>query len=162
QFRDEPRRIWRRGEGGAALYGGLILSVATSVPVLAFADLPFCAFWDTASVAMLIALIIGRFGCLVNGCCVGRATTNRFGVWLPDHRGEWRRRFPTPLLEMGWATLVLAGTFAVRIGLRLNPGALFAGVLAAYAAGRFVLERTREIDGALRASTANLAFSVML
>src|SRR2546428_13889696 len=33
QFRIDPRRIWRRTQGGSAVYGGLVLSVLVSGPV---------------------------------------------------------------------------------------------------------------------------------
>jgi phosphatidylglycerol:prolipoprotein diacylglycerol transferase len=125
RFRAEPRVAWRTSQGGASLYGGLVLGVVASIPVLALADVPFWSFWDAASVTMLVGLIFTRFGCAMNGCCGGR-----FG------------RFPTQLLEAGWAAIVLAGAIAVRG--TLPDGALFAGVVAAYGAGRAVLEPTRE------------------
>lgn len=159
-YRREPRRIWRRSEGGAALYGGLLLSVLVSVPVLASFELPFWRFWDTASYTMLIGLIFTRVGCLMHGCCAGRATSGRLGVWLPDHHGVWQRRIPTPLLEAGWAALVLAAAALARAGAP-SAGAVFLGVLAAYGAGRLLLETTRASAGS-GGSRANIAFSALL
>lgn len=157
-FRREPGRIWRRSEGGAALHGGLLLSVVVSVPVLALLETPFWRFWDAASYTMLIGLIFTRAGCLMHGCCAGRATSGRLGVWLPDHRGVWQRRIPTPLLEAGWAALVLAG--AVLAGAPF-AGAVFLGVLAAYGAGRLLLEPTRASAGS-GGSRANIGVSALL
>ena len=34
-YRREPRRIWRHAEGGLTLYGGLVLSLVLSPPILA-------------------------------------------------------------------------------------------------------------------------------
>jgi phosphatidylglycerol---prolipoprotein diacylglyceryl transferase len=158
RYRAEPRRIWSRSEGGSALYGGLVLSVGVSVPVLSLADLPFWAFWDAASITMLVGLILTRIGCLMNGCCAGRETSGVFGVWLPNHRGEWRRRFPTPLLEAGWASVVLAWALATRTDLPF-AGATFASVIAAYAAGRLVLDSTREHASVARAWRSNFVIS---
>jgi phosphatidylglycerol:prolipoprotein diacylglycerol transferase len=159
-YRRELRRIWRRSEGGAALHGGLLLSLVVSVPLLALLEIPFWTFWDAASYTMLIGLIFTRVGCLMNGCCAGRATSGRLGVWLPDHHGVWRRRIPTPLLEAGWAALVLAGAALAHAG---SPfaGAVFLGVLAAYGAGRLLLEPTRASAGS-RGSGANIVFSALL
>src|SRR5437899_4670584 len=42
-YRREPRRIWRASEGGAAMYGGLLIAVPLSVPVLAILGLSFGA-----------------------------------------------------------------------------------------------------------------------
>ena len=78
-YRREPRRIWRRSEGGAALHGGLLLSVVVSVPLLALVEIPFWRFWDAASYTMLIGLIFTRVGCLMNGCCAGRAAPGPAG-----------------------------------------------------------------------------------
>lgn len=143
RYRAKPRRIWRRAEGGSALYGGLVLAVAVSVPVLVGAGLDFWAFWDAAAITMLVGLVFTRVGCLMHGCCAGRETTGRLGVRLPNDRGEWRRRYPAPLLEAGWALLVLAAALAIRPDASFH-GAAFAVVVGAYAAGRLVLEPTRE------------------
>jgi phosphatidylglycerol---prolipoprotein diacylglyceryl transferase len=137
-FRSDPRRMWRRGDGGMSLYGGLVLGVVASIPVLAVADLPFRSFWDAAAVTMLVGLIVTRIGCVLNGCCAGR-----FSV-------------PAPLLEAAWAAVVLAAAVAVRPHLA-HAGTLFALVVAAYAAGRVVLEPAR-----VERSRLNLAFSACL
>lgn len=159
-YRREPRRIWRRSEGGSAVYGGLVLSLAVSVPLLGLIGLPFWTFWDAASFTMLIGLVFTRVGCLMNACCGGRATSSRLGVWLPDDRGVWRRRVPTPLLEAGWAAVMLAGASLAHTG-RPFAGAVFLGVLAAYGTGRLLLEPTRASAGS-RGSKANLMFSALL
>ena len=140
--RRRARLIWERSEGGAALYGGLVMSVALSGPLLAVLDLPFWTFWDAGALAMLVGLSVTRLGCVMNGCCSGRATSGRLALWLPDHRGVWRRRVPTPLLEAAWALCVLAAGTAAQAG-DAFPGAVFLGSLVAYGAGRLVLEPTR-------------------
>jgi phosphatidylglycerol---prolipoprotein diacylglyceryl transferase len=158
-FRADPHRIWRRSEGGMALYGGLVLGMAASVPLLAFAGLPFWRYWDAASITMLVGLVLTRVGCLMHGCCAGRATSGRVRMWLPDHQGRWEHRFPTPLLEAVWGLLVLGVALAARPEIS-RPGALFAGVAGAYAAARIVLEPTRET--AREGPPLNIAFSATL
>jgi phosphatidylglycerol:prolipoprotein diacylglycerol transferase len=157
-YRAEPRRIWRRADGGAALYGGFVLSVAVSVPLLRVAELPFWRFWDAASVTMLVGLIVTRAGCLMHGCCAGRATRGPLGIWLPNDRGEWQRRFPTPILEAAWASIVLTLALVARPSLTFS-GALFAVIAGGYGAGRLLLEPTRESSRHGRISRANIAFS---
>jgi phosphatidylglycerol:prolipoprotein diacylglycerol transferase len=160
-YRAHPELIWSRSRGGSALYGGLVLSVAVSVPVLALAGLPFRMFWDAAILTMLTGVVLTRFGCLMHGCCAGRRTSGALGLWLPNHRGEWARRVPTQLLEAGWALLVLVTALLVRPSLPF-AGALFAFVVGAYAAGRLVLELTRESDEPKRTIWVNVAFSALL
>jgi phosphatidylglycerol:prolipoprotein diacylglycerol transferase len=106
-YRREPWRIWRRSEGGAAAQGGVVLSVSVSPPLLTALRIPFGAFWDVATFVMLIWLIFGRLGCLLHGCCSGRPSAGPLTLELPDHRGIWRRRIPTQLLEAGWGVLIL-------------------------------------------------------
>jgi phosphatidylglycerol---prolipoprotein diacylglyceryl transferase len=158
----DPKRLWRTQEGGAGLYGGLVLSFAVSPPVLAVAGLDFWRFWDAAAVVLLIGMIVTRFGCLMNGCCAGRVAGWPLGLWLPNHAGEWRRRYPTQLLEAGWSGVVLAAEMAAQPYLPF-PGALFLSAAAAYAASRLVLEPLRENAAkGSRSTRMNLAFSAVL
>ena len=159
-YRREPGRIWRRAEGGSALHGGLLLMLAVSVALLAIVDIPFLAYWDAASFTLLIGIVFTRIGCVMNGCCAGRPTSSRVGVWLPDHCGVWQRRVPTQLLEAAWAMLVLAGA-AIAFAARPTAGAVFFGVLAAAGAGRLVLETTRLTAGSA-GSKANIAVSSLM
>src|SRR5262249_35439152 len=109
-YRRDPGRIWRRSEGGAAMYGGLVLAFLLSLPLLAGLSLPVGAFWDAATVTMLIGMVFTRAGCLLNGCCAGRPAEGPLALWLPDARGVWRRRLPTQLLEGGLGAVLLAGS----------------------------------------------------
>jgi phosphatidylglycerol---prolipoprotein diacylglyceryl transferase len=147
-YRGERRRIVARSEGGSALFGGLALAFAASVPVLSVAGLPLWAFWDAASVTMLVGLIFTRIGCLMNGCCAGRTTTGPLGLWLPNAFGEWQRRYPTQLLEAVWAGVLLVLALATRSV--LFEGALFVAVVGLYCAGRVALEAAREQSHAPR------------
>ncbi len=142
-YREEPRRIWRRSEGGAALYGGLVLSLLASLPLLNMLQIPFWAFWDVGIFVILTGMVFTRIGCLLNGCCAGRPTNGRLSLYLPNHRGIWQQRIPTQLLEAGLAIFLLAGAVAIWNKLPF-PGALFLYALAGYAMGRFILESIRE------------------
>src|SRR2546421_62839 len=53
-YRRAPRRIWPRSDGGAALYGGLGLALLISPPLLRAVGLPLGAFWDVATITILI------------------------------------------------------------------------------------------------------------
>jgi phosphatidylglycerol:prolipoprotein diacylglycerol transferase len=160
-YRREPWRIWRRSEGGAAVQGGVVLSVVVSPPLLTALQIPFGAFWDVAAFVMLIWLIFGRFGCLLHGCCSGRPSAGPLTLELPDHRGIWRRRIPTQLLEAGWALLVLFGALGL-FHRSPFPGALFLSALAAYGIGRIALEPMREHRDRRRGMTIQQVISAGL
>jgi phosphatidylglycerol:prolipoprotein diacylglycerol transferase len=147
---------------GAGLYGGLVLSFAVSWPVLRLAGLEFWRFWDGAAIVLLVGMAVTRIGCLMNGCCSGRETHGPFGLWLPDHHGEWKRRYPTQLLEAAWAATILIVAVSLH-GPSDRPGVLFLGSAAAYGIGRVGLELLRdEAAGRPLPTRINVAFSALL
>ena len=160
-YRKYPRRIWDRTDGGAAQYGGLALVLPLSLPLLRGLRLPLGAFWDIGVISILTGMIFARFGCLLNGCCAGRASESWLSVNLPNHRGVWRRRIPTQCLEAAWGGILLVSAVAVWRWLPF-PGALFLGATAAYACGRLVLESLREQEPSTGRLTAYHGFSVAL
>ena len=142
-YRREPSRIWRRSDGGAALYGGLLVSFLVSLPMLGALGIPLGAFWDVATITILVGMVFTKVGCLLNGCCAGHPTEGRLALYLPNAQGVRCRRVPSQLLEAGLAALLLLGSVEVWNRLPFD-GALFLSALAAYGAGRWGLESTRE------------------
>jgi phosphatidylglycerol:prolipoprotein diacylglycerol transferase len=142
-YRHDKRRIWRRSEGGMTLYGGLVLALALSPAVLNAFRLPFVAFWDAATFTILAGMTFTRVGCLLNGCCSGRSTDGRFGLWLPDHQGRRQRRYPVQLLELAGSLLLLGGS-AVLLAVGAPHGTICGFALAGYAATRFAIDPLRE------------------
>ncbi|MEV8434926.1 prolipoprotein diacylglyceryl transferase family protein [Streptomyces chartreusis] len=160
-----PRRA-RIGPGQNAdtgLYGGLIASLVASPFVLAAVGLDFWRFWDGAAVILLVGMAVTRFGCLMSSCCAGRETQGFLGIWLPDHVGRWRRRYPTQLLEAAWSAAILVAELCVFSAPVPVAGGLFLSAAAAYGAGRTGLEMLRE-DASTRAihTRMNLGFSAIL
>ena len=165
-FRNDRARIWRRSEGGMAMYGGLLADVPLSIPLLYVMHLPFAKFWDAATFAILTGMIFTRFGCLLNGCCSGRESTSWFALDLPDYRGIRRRRVPTQLLEAAWATVLLAAAFLLR-GREPFDGAIFCSAVLAYGAGRYFLQklrddRTASDTGIIQLTSAMLALAGLI
>jgi phosphatidylglycerol:prolipoprotein diacylglycerol transferase len=158
-YRHNRARIWRRSEGGMAMYGGLLLTVPLSFPLLRIMGLSFAKFWDAATFAMLVGMIFTRFGCLLGGCCGGRPSTSWLALKLPDHRGIRRRRWPTQLLEAGWAAVLLIAASGLR-GHAPFDGAIFCSALLAYGIGRFFLQKLR--DDAIASDTGMIQFTSVL
>jgi len=160
RFRGRADRIWNRREGGAAQYGGLLVILPLSVPLLLVLRLPIGSFWDVTAFTILVGMIFTRIGCFLNGCCAGRPV-KRWGVCLPNHLGMWERRVPTQCLEAAWATVLLVG--AVALWERLPfPGALFLLVAGGYAIGRLVLESAREHAPGIGKFTVHHAISLLI
>lgn len=142
-FRLRGQRIFRPLDAGAAQDGGLVLCVIASIPILELLDLPFRMFWDNATLTLLVGAAVTRVGCLMNGCCAGRPTEGLLAALLPNHRGEWRHRYPTPLLEAILALALLAGALFARSTQPPN-GIIFASALMLHAVGRALIALTRE------------------
>ena len=160
-FWDEPSRLWRYSDGGAAMYGGLFLAVPLSVPATQLVGIPFATFWDTAAFTMLIGMIVTRAGCLLNGCCAGRATHAWYGINLPDERGVWARRIPNQILEAAWGLIVLVGAIGLWLR-RPFEGAVIFYTLGAYGAGRIGLELVRDVQDRLGGVRLQQAISIVL
>jgi len=160
-YRENPHSIWNPNEGGATMYGGLMVVLFSSAPLLAILGLPLGKFWDATVFGLLILLIFGRIGCLLNGCCAGRASRSSISVRLPNSKGVWERRIPTQVLEAAWAATLFVGAIAVWRWLPF-PGALFLVVAMAYGAGRLGLESMRELAQGAGRFTMNHAISMVL
>lgn len=160
-LRNEPGRILQHAGTGAALYGGLLAALAASVPLLHLLHVPIGAFWDAAAVGMLVALIPGRIGCLLNGCCCGRASNSVLAIELPDHADVRRRRLPVQVFEAAWAAVLLAGTGLVW-NHRPFDGSVFLLVVAAYGAARLALEPMRESSDRIGGINVQRAISAVL
>jgi phosphatidylglycerol---prolipoprotein diacylglyceryl transferase len=73
-------------------------AVVVAAAALAGPGIPAGAFLAAAAPALLIGMAIGRPGCFWAGCCTGRATAARWGIWSSDRRLGCRRA-PAQLLE---------------------------------------------------------------
>jgi phosphatidylglycerol---prolipoprotein diacylglyceryl transferase len=158
-YRRDLRRIWRHSEGGMTLYGGLVLALVLSPVILVPLGLGFAAFWDGATFTILVGMVFARGGCLLNGCCAGRQSDGRLGLWLPDHTGRWQRRYPVQLLELASALALLSGS-ATLLEIGTPRGTIYVFALAGYAGARFAIDplRERSTDGAVGRPVALAAF----
>ena len=105
-------------------------AVAAAAPVAGL-GIPAGAYYATAVPGLLIRMAIGRPGCFWAGCCTGRPTASRWGIWSSD-RIVGCRRFPAQWLE---ALAALAtGLAALAVVLSLGPGRSGPVAIAALAA----------------------------
>jgi phosphatidylglycerol---prolipoprotein diacylglyceryl transferase len=121
---------------------GFITGVAAVVAaaLLAGTGIPAGAYLGAVGPALLIGMAIGRPGCFWAGCCTGRPTAARRGIWSSDRRVGCRRE-PAQLLEALAALVIGVAVLAVVLlaGLQRAAPASVAG-LAAYTLSRqFIL-----------------------
>ncbi len=158
-FLREVQSTWRRSQLGFGAYAGLIAAMPLSVPVLRVLRLAFAPFWAVAICTLLVTVFFIKAGCLLNGCCCGRATRYWFGLGFADHRGVRRRRVPSQLLEMIFAAMLLAvATFARD----LEPftGAMFLSAIVGLSAVRYILWQRRDDDDGCAIRTTFIARAI--
>ncbi len=159
-YRQHPQLILARNDGGLALYGGLLLALLCSWPLLTALDIPPARFWDGAAVVILVGMVLTKIGCHLNGCCAGRPTTAWWGVQLRRDGGRFKRT-PAQLLESALALTLLVTLLAASTHLPFD-GALFWWASLGYAASRFVLEGMRDTFDQKHLMNSNRWISVAL
>lgn len=125
------RRRERRMEGWCiqGFLAGIAVAAAAS---FALFRMPVGVFLDASTPGVLIGMAIGRLGCFFGGCCAGRPTRSRWGLWSVLDQRVGMRRIPTQFMESLIALGIgLAALIAI---LSYGPfgGAIFVAGIAAY------------------------------
>ncbi len=77
---------------------------------------------DLAALPWALANLLGRVGCLANGCCYGLPTDSWLGMYLPGENGVWAMRYPTQLMSFLANLLILLVLMGVEwYGRRRTP-----------------------------------------
>jgi phosphatidylglycerol:prolipoprotein diacylglycerol transferase len=117
--------------------GAAVVVVAVA---LAGAGIPAGVYLSVTAAAVLIGIAIGRPGCFWAGCCTGRPTVSRWGIWSSDRRLGCRR-LPAQLLE-ALASLVIGGAVLaviLTLGLARSGPVAVAGLTAYTLARQFIV-----------------------
>ena len=123
--RDEHRRDGWCIQG--LVSGVAVVGVASAAAV----GVPVGTFLDVTAPGLLFGMAVGRVGCFFAGCCYGRPTSSRWGIWSSDRR-LGVRRIPTQLLESLLAAAVAAGALAGSLAEPVLRGGILMAALGAY------------------------------
>jgi phosphatidylglycerol:prolipoprotein diacylglycerol transferase len=124
---------------GMCIQGFVLGAIGTLVVGARAAGVAVGALLDVTAPGLLFGMTIGRFGCFFGGCCAGRPTASRWGLWSSDRR-LGVRRIPVQLLESAVALVVgLAALLAMLARPPQPAGVVFVGAIAAYTLGRQLL-----------------------
>ncbi|MBN2269172.1 MAG: prolipoprotein diacylglyceryl transferase [Sedimentisphaerales bacterium] len=90
EFCSQPLAVFAIWKGGLELLGGVFGAIAVIILYLIYHKLPLRQYLDILAIGLMAALMFGRIGCFLNGCCYGKPTD------LP-----WAVRFPYNSLAYG-------------------------------------------------------------
>ena len=141
-------RIFKIWEGGMVYYGGLAGACLVATAYILWQRLNWPKWADLFAPTAMLALVFGRIGCFLNGCCYGSVAPS----WLP-----WKVKYPSFNLPLHLAAIPLhptpiyESTIAAIIFLFLAwrsrhkkfNGEIFWLMLILYAVARFFLEFLR-------------------
>jgi phosphatidylglycerol:prolipoprotein diacylglycerol transferase len=129
--------------GGLVYYGGLIGSTLAGIGYLVWKKLPIWKIADVLAPSIALGSVFGRIGCLLNGCCYGRACDLPWAIHFPaDHQTGGAPVHPTEIYD-ALLNLVLYVFLAWLFRRKKFDGQIFATYLIIYAVFRSVVEYFR-------------------
>jgi phosphatidylglycerol---prolipoprotein diacylglyceryl transferase len=144
-----PRARWTEvfmvQRGGLVYYGGLI---GASLACIAFArrrKLPLWKLADIFAPSIALGYVFGRIGCLMNGCCYGRACSLPWAIRFPEGNPLDPPTFPVHPAQVYDSLLNLGFYFGLAWLYRRKrfDGQIFATYLMGYALLRSFVETFR-------------------
>ena len=141
EFADKPWRdifmVWR---GGLVFYGGLIGASLATIFYARARKIPLWKLADALAPSISLGYFFGRLGCLMNGCCYGRATDLPWAIHFPPGHPTYPKGVhPTELYE-SFLGLGLYAALAWLYRRKRFDGQIFAIYLMCYAALRSFVE----------------------
>ncbi len=155
-YLEDPIQILYAWNGGFTFFGGLISGLLAGWFYLKTTkEKQQGLFFDFFTPVISLGYIIGRLGCLLNGCCYGKTCQFPWALRFVDESGGYLWRHPTQIYAMITEALLLGllvfierkKQFSLPPRLSLitqRKGSLFLIWLMFHSIGRFALEFYRD------------------
>jgi len=146
-FRSQPRELLSLVRAGGVFYGGLIAAVIVGLWLVRRYKLPAWSTADLMAPGIALGHVVGRFGCLLAGCCYGRPTDVPWAVTFTDPLAAANvgtplgiPLHPTQLYDAGAELLILGVLLATERKGRPFAGRTFWAYMLLYGVSRFIIE----------------------
>ena len=135
---------WReRRVEGWCIQGFLAGIAVTAAAGFVGFHFPVGVFLDASTPGVFFGMAIGRLGCFFGGCCAGRPTGSRWGLWSVLDQRVGMRRIPTQFIESALALGVGLVALVAVPGHGPFGGAVFIAGIAVYTLFRQGILRLR-------------------
>jgi len=134
--------VWK---GGLVFYGGLIGATLSGILYIRRKKLPLWKVADIIAPSIALGYVFGRIGCLLNGCCYGRACDLPWAIHFPEGSPLNSPTYPVHPTQL-YDSLLNLGLYAALAWLYRHKkfdGQVFAVYLVCYALLRSFVEMFR-------------------
>jgi phosphatidylglycerol:prolipoprotein diacylglycerol transferase len=149
-FRRQPAELWTLARSGGVFYGGLVLAFLVGLWYVRKHRLPVWPTADAIAPGIALGHVVGRFGCLLAGCCYGTPTSLPWGVTFTDAFAASNvgtplhvALHPTQMYEAGTEFAILAFLLLTERFWRHRAGWTFWVYILLYGISRFLVEMFR-------------------
>lgn len=134
--------VW---QGGLVFYGGLIGATLAGIIYIRLKKLPLWKMGDILAPSIALGYFFGRIGCLLNGCCYGRACDLPWAIQFPASNPLNPPTYPVHPTEAydSLLNLILYAALAWLFRRKKFDGQIFALYLVGYALSRSFVEMFR-------------------
>jgi phosphatidylglycerol:prolipoprotein diacylglycerol transferase len=107
-FRSSPIEVFFLWQGGLELLGGVAVFIIVILFYMWYHKLPIRRYLDVLAIGLMLALVFGRIGCFLNGCCYGKPTELPWAIRFPYYsyayhsqiNPDFNRNRSEPYLEL--------------------------------------------------------------
>ncbi len=146
-FLEQPGELASLVRAGGVFYGGLIAAVGVAFWLVRRYALPLWTTADLFAPGIALGHAVGRFGCLLAGCCYGRPTSVAWAITFDDPAAAANvgtpigvPLHPTQIYDAGAELAILAILLATEARGRTFAGRTFWLYVLLYGVSRFAIE----------------------
>lgn len=146
-FRNQPSEIFSLVRAGGVFYGGLLAALLVGIWLIRRYKLPLWGTADLMAPGIALGHVVGRFGCLLAGCCYGRPTTVPWAITFTNPVASVNvgtpldvPLHPTQMYDAGAELLILIVLLVTERRRRPFAGRTFWLYMLLYAVSRYIIE----------------------